>query len=612
MVRRIATTVALTFILTLPDVSSAQAKRPSVADARAFVTRVERELWALSDKANQAQWVGDNFITEDTEAISAEATKNYNVAVQKYALEAKRFDNVALPDDLRRKLKLLRLKLAAPPPGNPSLASELTRIAASLSGDYGRGAYCPKPGSPLMSLVTSERACLQINDLSRVLATSTNPAEMLEAWTGWHAVGAPMRDRYARFVQLSNLGARELGFADAGAMWRSGYEMTPAAFAKDVERLWNDVRPLYQSLHAYVRGRLVEKYGANIVPPTGPIPAHLLGNMWAQEWGPIYGLVAPNAAAPSYDLTQLLVTKKIDVNQMFRMSEGFFTSLGMRKLPETFWQRSLFVKPRDREVVCHASAWTMDNKEDVRIKMCTEPNATDFVTVHHEMGHLYYDLAYSKQPFLFQEGANDGFHEAIGDALALSITPAYLKQIGLLADVPSAAADTMLLLRQAMDKVAFLPFGLVVDQWRWKVFSGEIAPSSYNASWWNLRRQYQGIAPAVTRTEADFDPGAKFHVPGNTPYTRYFLARMLQFQFYRGMCRAAGHTGPLYRCSVYNSKAAGDALWKMMELGQSKPWPEALYAMTGERTIDAGALLEYFEPLKKWLDEQNRGKPVGW
>lgn len=297
---------------------------------------------------------------------------------------------------------------------------------------------------------------------------------------------------------------------------------------------------------------------------------------------------------------------------MFHIAENFYTSLGFQKLPETFWKRSLMVKPRDREVVCHPSAWPMDGRQDVRIKMCTEITGEDLVTIHHEMGHDYYYLSYANQPYLFQNGANDGFHEAIGDAIALSITPTYLKQIGLLAQVPSPAADTMLLLRQALDKIAFLPFGLLVDQWRWKVFSGEVKPANYNKAWWDLRLKYEGVVPPVTRTEADFDPGAKYHVPANTPYTRYFLAYLLEFQFYRGMCRAAGYTGPLYRCSFYGNKAAGQALEKMLALGQSKPWPEALYALTGERTISANAMLEYFEPLKHWLDAQNKGKTLGW
>ena len=421
-----------------------------------------------------------------------------------------------------------------------------------------------------------------------------------------------MRDRYARFAELSNKGARELGFADAGAMWRSGYDMPPDEFAKEVERIWQQVQPLYISLHAYVRTKLGEKYGSGVVPADGMIPAHLLGNMWAQEWGNIYDLVAPPAATPQFDLTKLLRAKNTDARGMARYGEGFFTSLGFDSLPKTFWERSLFTKPADREVVCHASAWNIDNLDDVRIKMCIEVTAEDFVTVHHEEGHNFYQRAYRNQPFLFKNGANDGFHEAIGDAIALSITPEYLQKVGLLDRVPGTEADTALLLRQAMDKVAFLPFGLLIDQWRWKVFSGEVKPADYNTAWWALRNKYQGVSAPLPRGATDFDPGAKFHVPANTPYTRYFLARVLQFQFHRALCREAGFTGPLHRCSIYGSKAAGAKLAKMLEAGQSRPWPEILYEMTGERQMDGTAMLEYFAPLKAWLDVQNRGRPVGW
>ena len=583
------------------------------ASAQQFIERAERELLDLQIKANQAQWVADNFITDDTEALSAEHTKNLAVAIQRLAIEAKRFDNAPLAPELRRKMKLLKLALAAPPPGNVTEAAELTKLTTSMQGDYGKGSYCRTPAPAAGGAEAPKTPCLQINDLSKILATGTDPAVMLDAWQGWHRVGAPMRDRYARFVELSNKGARELGFKDAGAMWRSNYDMSPEEFSAELERLWQQVRPLYVSLHAYVRARLGERYGTALVPPNGMIPAHLLGNMWAQEWGNIYPAVAPKGSeGPGYDVTELLKRKHVDQVGMVKIAEGFFTSLGLPKLPETFWERSLITKPRDREVVCHASAWSVDQRDDVRIKMCTEITGEDLVTVHHELGHNYYYLAYKDKPILFQNGANDGFHEAIGDAVALSITPDYLRTIGLLERMPSAAADTMLLLRQALDKVAFLPFGLLIDQWRWKVFSGEVKPAQYNQAWWDLRAKYQGVAPPMARSEGDFDPGAKYHVPANTPYTRYFLARVLQFQFYRSLCREAGYTGPLHRCSFYGSKEAGRKLWTMLEMGQSKPWPEVLQAATGERRMDAGAMMEYFAPLKTWLDQQNAGKPVGW
>ena len=584
-----------------------QQMQPSLAasapqDAATFIAETERELAELNLRSNQAAWVAATHITVDTEALSAEAQKNLAVAVQRRALAARRYDDVQLPAEQRRKLNLLKLALTAPPPGNPEEAVELTRTQVSMEADYGRGQYCRPDGT-----------CVDIGGASRIMATSRNPAELLEAWRGWHAVGAPMRDRYARFVELSNKGARELGHPNTGAMWRAGYEMTPEQFSAEVDRLWEQVRPLYESLHAYVRARLVEQYGPGVVDPDGMIPAHLLGNMWAQEWGNIFSLVAPrNTPAAGYDLTELIRARNLDAAQMTRFGERFFTSMGFDSLPGTFWERSMLTQPQDREVVCHASAWDIDDADDLRIKMCIEPTAEDFVTIHHELGHSFYQRAYKNQSPLFRNGANDGFHEAIGDAIALSITPEYLVRVGLLDRAPAAAADTALLLRQALDKVAFLPFGLLVDKWRWGVFSGEITPANYNAAWWELRNRYQGVQAPVARSEADFDPGAKYHIPGNTPYMRYFLARVLQFQFYRSLCREAGYTGPLHRCTFYGSEAAGQKLERMLQAGSSQPWQETLFQMTGERQMDAGAMMEYFAPLKAWLDRQNQGKPVGW
>lgn len=477
----------------------------------------------------------------------------------------------------------------------------MIQIASSLDGDYGKGKYCPKPDD-----------CLDITAIEKIMHESRDPNELKDVWLGWHKVGAPMRQRYARFVGLSNQGAREMGFKDVGAMWRSGYDMTPEQFNAELDRLWQQVRPLYLSLHTYVRARLSQYYGPNAVPPDGPIPADLLGNPWAQQWDGIFPLLGLPENSRGYDLTELLKAKDLDAKGMVRYGENFYKSLGFAPLPETFWERSLFTKPRDRDVVCHASAWDIDNQDDLRVKMCIQVRDVDFITIHHELGHNFYQRAYKGQPFLFENGANDGFHEAIGDTIALAVTPEYLHQIGLLDKVPSADADIPLLLKKALEKVAFLPFGLMIDEWRWKVFSGEITPANYNQAWWDMRLKYQGVAPPVARSEADFDPGAKYHVAGNVPYMRYFLADILQFQFYRALCKEAGFTGPLHRCTFFNSKAAGAKLNKMLSMGQSRPWPDALQALTGQRQMDASAILDYFAPLQKWLDEQNKGQKTGW
>jgi peptidyl-dipeptidase A len=561
----------------------------------------EGRLEELSVKVNQAEWVQENFITEDTEALSAGAQEEFTAVTTELIDQAKRFDGVTLSPELQRKFKLLRLSLTAPAPHDPKLRREMTQISTSLEADYGKGKYCRKPDD-----------CLDITAIERIMGSSRDPKELQDVWVGWHAIAPPMRERYARFVELSNQGAREIGFKDTGALWRAGYDMTPEEFSAELERLWTQVRPLYLSLHTFVRARLAQQYGAKTVPPDGPIPADLLGNPWAQEWGNVFPLLGLQENSRGFDLTELLKAKNVDPKGMVHYGEGFFTSMGFAPLPKTFWERSLFTKPADRDVVCHASAWDIDSRDDLRIKTCLQVRDVDFVTVHHELGHNFYQRAYKGQSPLFQGGANDGFHEAIGDAIALAITPEYLKQVGLLEKIPPPEADIPLLLKQALDRVAFLPFGLMIDQWRWKVFSGEIKPQDYNKAWWELRLKYQGVAPPVARSEADFDPAAKYHVASNTPYMRYFLAHILEFQFYRSLCREAGYKGPLNRCTFFGSKEAGAKFNKMLEMGQSHPWPDALAALGGERKMDAGAILEYFAPLQKWLDEQNKGKKVGW
>ncbi len=574
---------------------------PTVAGAEEFVARAEGKLAKLIVDAERAGWVQSTYITEDTEILAAQASERLIATGVELAKEATRFDGLKLPYDLERKLSLLKLALTLPAPSNDAERQELTRIAASMESAYGKGEYCPQGGE-----------CKDLGELSRLMATSRDPQELLEAWTGWRTISPPMRDDYQRFAELANKGARELGFADLGAMWRSKYDMPPEEFTAAVDRRWEQVKPLYEALHCYVRSRLNAVYGSDVAPPEGPIPAHLLGNMWAQTWSNIYPLVAPIDADPGFDLTERLRSEGLDEREMVRYGERFFTSLGFDPLPETFWERSLFTQPPDRDVVCHASAWDIDMEDDLRIKMCIEVTDEDFNTIHHELGHNFYYRAYSVQPPLYRDSANDGFHEGVGDTVALSITPRYLVEIGLLDRETGPSKDLGILLKAALDKVAFLPFGLVVDQWRWQVFSGEIGPDEYNAGWWRLRERYQGVRAPVERSEEDFDPGAKYHIPANTPYTRYFLAAILQFQFHRALCEAASYEGPLHRCSIYGNREAGERLIRMLEMGASRPWPDALEAISGQREMDASAILDYFAPLKEWLDEQNQGRTCGW
>jgi len=570
--------------------------------AGAFLQRAEARLLDLSRETQQADWVYATYITPDSEAVAARANARSIAATVELAKESTRFAGDRLSPEESRKFALLRLALPLVAPSDPLESEELTSLVAAMQGAYSKGRHIP--------LGSSEPADVQA--LSRLLRESRDPAVLEDAWTGWHRVGRSIRSGFTRYVELANRGARELGFADTGSMWRSKYDMPPEAFSAEVERLWTQVQPFYRSLHAYVRRRLRATYGDRLVPPRGPIPAHLLGNMWAQSWDAIYPILAPPGASARFDLTGALVERKTSPEEMVRYGERFFVSMGLDPLPASFWERSMLTRPRDREVVCHASAWDVDNAEDIRIKMCVEVTDEDFHVIHHELGHNYYQRAYARQPFLFRDSAHDGFHEAVGDTIALSVTPEYLTKIGLASPGAQFADDTGLLLERALEKIAFLPFGLAVDRWRWRVFSGEIGPADYTRSWWETRTEYQGVAPPSQRTEEEFDPGAKYHVPANVPYMRYFLAHVLQFQFHRALAKAAGARGPLHRASIYGSREAGDRLRAMLEMGQSHEWPDALEALTGERRMDAAGLLEYFEPLRRWLDEQNRGEPVGW
>ena len=578
---------------------------PTAADARKFVDETEKKLFDFSTDAARTYWINANFITDDTDALAAKVGAEGTTMSVQAALDAARYNNVKGLDAVtRRKLDKLRGGIVLPAPTTEGAATELNEIATKLNSAYGKG----------KGTLNGEE--INGSDIEAAMGTNRNPEELSEMWESWHTnVGAPMKDDYARMVEIANEGAKELGFADVGAMWRSGYDMPADDFAKLTDKLWAQVKPLYDQLHCYTRDKLNEKYGDAVQPASGPIRADLLGNMWAQEWGNIYDIVAPEGAGDiGFDTTELLISKDYDAMKMVKAGEGFFSSLGFDPLPDTFYKRSLFTKPADREVVCHASAWDIDNVDDIRIKMCIKVNGDDFTTIHHELGHNYYQRAYNKQSYLHLDGANDGFHEAIGDMVALSITPEYLVQVGLLdADkVPSADKDIGLLLRQAMDKVAFLPFGLLVDKWRWGVFQGSIQPADYTTAWHDLKREYQGITPPVDRPADAFDPGAKYHIPGNTPYSRYFLARILQFQFYKAACDEAGWKGPLHRCSFYGNKQVGAKLNAMLEMGASKPWPDALEAFTGTREMDGTAMISYFAPLMDWLKEENKGKSCGW
>ncbi|MFZ5635244.1 MAG: M2 family metallopeptidase [Pseudomonadota bacterium] len=605
------------------------------ANADALIARVNRELKETYPDLTAAQWLSSTYINDDSQTVAAKAQERFLVQLNGWIGAAKPFEGQKMSPETARSILLLKLSTAMPPPSDPKKLAELTKIATKMEGDYGAGEYCTGEGEA--------KTCRDLGQLSETLAVDRDYQAQLDAWQGWHTISQPMRKDYARFVELVNEGAKDMGFADAGEMWRSGYDMTPAEIAAETDRLWGQVKPLYEQLHCYTRTRLQAKYGQDKgAVAGGMLPAHLMGNMWQQDWGNLWDVLEPYKGAGSLDITGALQKRyqyhyaqavakagtgadsatlvEADrqaqletAKEMTQRAENFYVSLGMPKLPESYWQKTQFIKPRDREVQCHASAWDMNMAGDVRTKMCIKPNEEEFTTIYHELGHVYYYLAYNKQPPLFQAGAHDGFHEAIGDTIVLGMTPDYLQSIGLV-DARDQGKEALInaQMRMALAKVSFMPFGLMIDRWRWGVFDGTIKPDGYNKAWWDLKAKYQGVAPVTPRGEEFFDPGAKYHVPANTPYTRYFLSHILQFQFYKSLCDAAGHKGPLYECSFYGNREAGKRYWSMLGKGASQPWQKTMKELTGGEKMDASAVLEYFAPLQAWLKEQNEGQSCGW
>lgn len=589
-----------------PEAVEAQPQVMSVTveDARTFLADAEERLARQGEELAHASWLANTYINYDSLWVESLASQRFTELSVELANQAARFNDLRLGPVERRKMNALKQVLVIPAPQDPAKAKELAEIGSQLNAMYGAGEYCRES--------EGERECLSGDKLENLMSTSRDPDELKNIWVGWREIAPPMKPFYQRQVEIGNEGARELGYDNLSVFWRSKYDMDADTFAANTDQQWDQVKPFYDALHCHVRAKLNEFYGDDVVPATGPIPAHVLGNQWAQQWGNIYDLVKPDNTDIGFDLDALVKENVDDEVHMVRIAENFFISLGFEALPDTFYERSMFVEPVDHKAVCHASAWSMDGKDDLRIKMCIDKTAEDFETIHHELGHNFYQRAYKDQPVLFQGSANDGFHEATGDTISLSITPQYLVELGWLEQEPGAEGDLGYLMKIALDKIAFLPWGLLVDKWRWQVFNGEIGPAQYNQSWWDLRREYQGVVPPVKRSEVDFDPGAKYHIPGNTPYMRYFLAFVQQFQFHRALCETAGHQGPLHRCSIYGNQDAGERLRAMLEMGASQPWQDAMETITGQRELDASAIIDYFAPLKAWLDEQNQGRQCGW
>ena len=571
-----------------------------------FLDNIEQENKNDGPIIYSASWISSNFITHDSQKVIADYGTRYTLKSLERSREASFFDDVSTSVEKRRMLNILKSSFVMPPPLNKELASELSSITTSLEAMYGSGEHCYEDGT-----------CYDLEAFESIIDNSRDPEELLRAWQGWHEIGKPMRPMYMRMVDIGNQGSRDLGYEGLSDLWFSKYDMPADDFLNETDRVWEEVKPLYDALHCHVRAKLNEHYGDDLVPESGPLPVHLLGNMWGQSWSNIYDLVyTEESQQNSVNVSKIIEEKRLDEIDMVKYAEDFFLSIGFEPLPDTFWERSLFVKPRDRSVVCHASAWNLDPaNNDLRIKMCIEKNEEDFVTIHHELGHIFYYQAYNHLPTLFQGGANDGFHEAFGDLLTLSITPDYLTKINFITEEEALVAkeDSIgLLMKQALDGVVVVPWALMLDKWRSGVFNGEVDETNLNSSWWKLREYYQGITTSTERSEEFFDPGAKYHIPGNTPYTRYYLARIMQYQFHEALCNEIEFDGLLHECSIYGSEKAGDRIISTMAMGESLPWQDAFENLTGSRKLSGKSILNYYAPLMEWLDEQNINRTCGW
>ena len=598
--------LSLILIIIVTSCAPSSEQTPSNQDLEEFLANVQSENKKDGPVIYSASWISSNFITYDSQKVIADYGTKSTLKSLERSREAASFDGLDTSKENQRMLNILKSSFVMPPPLDEELASELSEITTSLEAMYGSGEYC-----------FDDEECYDLEAFESIIDNSRDPKELLRAWEGWHEIGKPMKPMYMRMVDIGNQGSVDLGYEGLSDLWFSKYDMPAEDFLDDTDRVWSEVKPLYDALHCHVRAKLNEHYGDEVISKTGPLPVHMLGNMWGQSWSNIYDLVYEEKPDSKYiDVTKIINEKSLSEIEMVEYAEDFFISMGFKPLPKTFWERSLFVKPRDRSVVCHASAWNLDPaNNDLRIKMCIEKNEEDFITIHHELGHIFYYQAYNHIPTVFQAGANDGFHEAFGDLLTLSITPDYLVDIGFISedDAEEAKQDPIgLLMKQALDGVVIVPWALMLDKWRSGVFDGEIDESNLNSSWWSLREEYQGINTSYERSENYFDPGAKYHIPGNTPYTRYYLASIMQYQFHEALCNLIDYDGYLHECSIYGNKEAGDRIISTMAMGQSLPWQDAFENLTGSRQLSGKSIMNYYAPLKEWLDEENKNRTCGW
>lgn len=548
-------------------------------------------------------------LTEENQQKSAESAANLGLFIREMKDEVASFDLSALSTETRMQLELILSFSGSGLSGNK--LGRLRLLGNQMTERYSTGKVCKGDDSD---------DCLPFDpDLETLMATSRNCSVLYWAWYGWResVANQQARDDFAEYVSLLNEGSRTQGWADTGDKWRQTLYMRDD-LKEETARLYAEIKPLFLSLHAYVRRKLYEYYGSDYVNLNGPIPSHLLGNMHPRAWTNIMDIVTPYPSKKRIDVTELIKAKNYTGLAMAKLADDFFKSLGMIPVNPRFFRDSMFEKPDDgRQVVCYPVAFDFYNKEDFRIKMCTDPSFEDFIILHHEMGHIQYFMQYKDLPLVFRNSPNPGFHEGIGDTIVLStVTNKHLHTIGLLEELPEEDNETSInfLMQMALDNVAFMPFGYLIDLYRWKVFDGSIPPEKLNEEWWRMRRDLEGLIPPVSRNENNLDAVSYFHIAYDVPHIRYFVSRILTFQFHEALCNESGHTGPLHECDIYGSKAAGDLFSEFLSQGAKYPWDDTLEIITGQRVMSASSFLKYFQPLNDWLVKQNRlnEDEVGW
>ena len=440
------------------------------------------------------------------------------------------------------------------------------------------------------------------NDMDEILRTSSDPDERLAVWTASKEVGKDLKSGLADLKELRNKTVQALGYDDYFAYQVSDYGMSTAEMMALNQRLVSELLPLYRELHTYARYELAKRYGVKEVPDM--LPAHWLPNRWGQDWNAMVNV-------EGVDLDGALSDKPRE--WLMEQGERFYKSLGFGPLPASYWEKSsLYPLPEDAgyKKNNHASAWHMDLQEDVRCLMSIVPNRDMYETVHHELGHIYYFMAYTNPnvPPLLREGANRAYHEGIGSLMGLAaMQKPFLAGLELIPE--SAGSDDMQsLLKEALNYVVFIPWSAgVMTEFEHDLYATDLSADQYTARWWDLKKKYQGIVAPNERGPEYCDPASKTHINNDAAqYYDYALSFVLLFQLHDHIAGKILHQDPR-ATNYYGSKEVGTFLQGILEKGASGDWRKMLKEKTGE-DLSARAMLSYFEPLMGYLKEQNKGR----